>query len=36
MVLMDAVKLAGVNYATARQRIEAGWSVDRALTPVLT
>ena len=36
MVLMDAVKLAGVNYATARQRIDSGWSVDRALTPVLT
>jgi hypothetical protein len=31
MVLADAVRLSGVNYATARQRLVAGWSDEDAL-----
>lgn len=34
MVLMEAVKLCDMNYATVRQRLIAGWSVERALAKV--
>lgn len=33
MVLLDAVRLSGVKYTTAKARLKKGWTIERALTP---